>query len=193
MLINSLKAGKFLLTAGLLAVLVQGLWQLPELQDYLFPGHQLAVDLQSARMNCRKIEDDLKALRDRVDYLKWFLAHRGPDQKFSVNRMLSFPFSEFTRSLSPNFFWKVNVYLAQKTRVKGERRLRYLDALLHNIDLQLRQPSYLNSTAILPKHAAALSAMQQIQAFQHQCSVYNVKLNDLIEQLTSVENHGYKN
>ncbi len=190
--LNSWKAGKFLLTAGLLVVLVQGLWQLPDLQDYLFPGHQLAADLQSARRECRKIGDDLIALRDRVDYLKWFLAHRGPDQKVSVNRMLSFPFSEFIRSLSPNFFWKVNVYLAQKTRVKEERRLRYLDALLNNIDLQLRQPSCPKSTAILPKNAAALSALQQIQAFQHQWSVYNVKLNELIEQLAWVENHGYK-
>jgi hypothetical protein len=190
--LNSWKAGKFLLTAGLLAVLVQGLWQLPDLQDYLFPGHQLAAGLQSARRECRKIEDDLIALRDRVDYLKWFLAHRGPDQKVSVNRMLSFPFSEFIRSLSPNFFWKVNVYLAQKTRVKEERRLRYLDALLNNIDLQLRQPSCPNSTAILPKNVGARSALQQIQAFQHQWSVYNVKLNELIEQLALVENHGYK-
>jgi hypothetical protein len=193
MSLNSLKAGKFLLTAGLLVVLVQGLWQLPELQDYLYPGHQLAADLQSARMNCQKIEDDLITLGGRVDYLKWFLAHRGPDQKVSVNRMLSFPFSEFIRVLSPNFFWKANVYLAQKTRVKVERRLRYLEALLNNIDLQLRQPSCPNSTAILPKNAVALSALQQIQAFQHQWSVYNVKLNDLIKQLVLIENHGYKN
>jgi hypothetical protein len=193
MSLNSLKAGKFLLTAGLLLVLAQGLWQLPELQDYLFPGHQLAADLQSARINCRKIEDDLITLRGRVDYLKWFLAHGGPDQKVSVNRMFSFPLSEFIRSLSPNFFWKANVYLAQKTRVKVERRLRFLDALLNNIDLQLRQPSCPNSTVILPKNAVALSALQQIQAFQHQWSVYNVKLNDLIKQLVLIENQGYKN
>jgi hypothetical protein len=190
--LNSLKAGKFLLTAGLLLVLVQGLWQLPDLQDYFFPGHQLAADLQSASKECRKFEDDLIALRDRVDYLKWFLTHKSPHQKVSVNWMLSFPFSEFIRSLSPHLFWHVNVYLAQKTRVKEERRLRYLDALLNNIGWQLRQSSCPNSTAILPKNAG-LDARQQIQAFQHQWSVYNIKLNNLIEQLVWVENHGYKN
>jgi hypothetical protein len=188
--LNSIKAGKFLLIAGLLAVLIQGLWQLPDLQDYLFPGHQLAADLQSVRRECRKIEDDLIALKDRVDYLKWFLAHGGPDQKVSVNRTLSFPFSESIRSASPNFFWKVNVYLAQKTRVQGERRLRYLDALLNSLDFQLRQPSCPNST--LPKNALALNALQQTQAFRHQWSAYKVKLNKLIEQLTWLESHGYK-
>jgi hypothetical protein len=191
--LNSLKAGKVLLTAGLLIVLVQGLWQLPELQNYLFPGHQLATDLQSARRECRKIEVDLIILRDRVDYLKWFLAHRSADQKVSVNRMLSFPFSEFIRSFSPHFFWQVNVYLAQKTRVKEERRLRYLDALLNRIGSQLQQSSCPKSTEILPKNAASLNDLQQIQAFQHQWSVYNVKLNNLIEQLAWIENHGYKN
>jgi hypothetical protein len=190
--LNSIKAGKFLLTAGLLAVLVQGLWQLPDLQDYLFPGHQLAADLQSARKECRKIEDDLIALKDRVVYLKWFLAHKGPDQKVSVNWTLSFPFSESIRSTSPNFFWKVNVYLAQKTRVQEERRMRYLDALLKNLDLQLGLPSCPNSTAILPKNAIALNALQQTQALRHQWSACKVKLNKLIEQLTWLESHGYK-
>jgi hypothetical protein len=189
---NSWKIGKFLLTAGLLAVLVQGLWQFPELQDYLFPNHQLASDLHSSRRESRKIEEDLVRLAERVDYLKWFLAHNGADQKFSINRMLSFPFSECIRVLSPNFFWKVNTYLAQKTRVKEERRLRYLDALLNKIDLQLRQPSCPNSTAILPKNPAALRALQEIEAFRQQWSFYNVKLNKLIEQLISVESHGYK-
>jgi hypothetical protein len=190
--LNSWKTGKFLLTAGLLAVLVQGLWQLPELQDYLFPGHQLAADLQSANLECQKIEADLISLKDRIDYLKWFLAHRGLEQKFSVKRILSFPFSECIRVFSPNFFWKVNIYLAQKTRVKEERRLRYLEALLNKIDFQLRQPSCPNSAAILPKNPAALRALQQIQAFQHQWSVYNVKLHELIEQLTLVDSHSYK-
>lgn len=189
---NAWKTGKFLLTVGLLAVLVQGLWQLPELQDYLFPDHQLAADLQSARRESRKIEDDLIRLTDRVDYLKWFLAHKGSDQKFSINRVLSFPFSECIRVLSPNFFWKVNTYLAQKTRVKEERRLRYLEALLNKINLQLRQPSCPKSTATLPENPAALRALQQIQAFRQQSSFYNVKLNGLIEQLSRLENHGYK-
>jgi hypothetical protein len=190
--INSLKAGKLLLTAGLLVVLAQGLWELPELQDYTSPGYQLAADFQTAGIECRKIEADLIALRDRVNYIKWAMAQRGPYPKFSACRMFSFPFSEHIRAFSPHSFWRVNIYLAQKTRVREERRLQYLEALLNRIDLQLQQPYCPDRAAILPRNPAAPEAAQQVKAFQYQCSVYNVKLNDLIEQLTWVESHGYK-
>lgn len=190
--INSLKAGKVLLTAGLLLVLAQGLWELPELQDYLSPGYQLVADLQTVGGECRKIEADLIALRDRVNYLKWLMAQRGHHPKFSVNCMLCFSFSEPIRAFCLDFLWRVNIYLAQKTRVREERRLQYLDALLNRIDLQFQKPSGPNGPGILPENAAGLGAVQQVKTFQHQWSVYNITLNDLIEQLAWIEKHDYK-
>jgi len=190
---NSLRAGKFLLTAGLLIVLAQGLYQFPDLQDYLFPGSDVELSLHTANIESHKIEDGLLSLITRVDYLKWFMAHGGPDQKFSVHRMLSSPFSECIRPLSPRYCWQVNFYLAQKNRVQMERKLRYLDALLKNIDVNLRARSSHDNPASLPKKAAVFSSMNQIKQLQEQCMVYSSKLIEITKQLTWFENNGYKN
>jgi hypothetical protein len=193
MSMNSLRAGKFLLTAGLLLVLAQGLYQFPGLQDYLFPGSDVELSLRTAKIESHKIEAGLIALKTRVDYLKWFMAHEGRDQKFSMHRMLSFPFSECIRPLSPRYCWQVNFYLAQKNRVQMERKLRYLEAMLKNLDGNLRGRSSHDNPTILPKKAAVLSSMNQIQQLQGQCIVYSSKLIEITKQLNWFENNGYKN
>ena len=110
----------------------------------------------------------MTSLRERLDYLKWFLAHNGPKQKVSADRLLSFPFSESIRSLSPRYFWRSNIYLAQKSRVSVERKLKYLDAFLNYLDWSLGLQSSDKDTAILPRKPAELSPRQQIQEFQRQ-------------------------
>ena len=104
MSLNSLTVKKLLLTAGLLIVLGQGLWQLPELQDYLFPVDNEEFILQQASKECSRIENDLRTLNERVDYLKWFQAHNGPDQKVSADRLRAFPFSECHPAPGPEIF-----------------------------------------------------------------------------------------
>jgi len=193
MSLNSFTVKKFLLTAGLLLVLGQGLWQLPGLQDYLFPVENVELILSQASKECPLIKDDLIMLRARVDYLKWFQAHNGPDQKISADRLLSFPFSECIRPLAPRYFWHINIRLAQKTRVKVERNLRRLDALLKNIDGDFRVGLSHASPAIPAKPAAISGSMKQIQQFQNRCNEYNAKLMELTNQLTWLENNDYKN
>jgi len=192
MSLNFLKSGRFLLTAGLLVVLAQGLWEFPSLQDYFSPNQQLTSKLRSAREECRKIENDLTSLRERVDYLTWFLADNGPDQKFSAHRMLALPFSESLRCLSPEISWHFTMYLAKKTQVRLQNKLKLLEALLQNIDLSLRPRSPQPNTAILPKKPGGLGPFAQIQAIQGQWLVYNSKLSKLTEQLTHLANDGYQ-
>jgi hypothetical protein len=115
---NSLKAGKFFLIAGLLLVLAQGLWDFPGLQDYLFPGEQMEANLQVVSEECGKIEAGLTSLKSRMDYLNWFLVHRGAFQKVSLDRMLAFPFSESTRPLAPGYFWHSNMRPLRKSLEK---------------------------------------------------------------------------
>ena len=192
MSLNSFTVKKFLLTAGLLLVLCQGLWQLPELQDYLFPVENVELILSQASKESPIIEDDLIMLRARVDYLKWFQAHNGPDQKFSADRLLSFPISECIRPLAPRYFWHLNINLAHKTRLQAERKLRYLDALLKNIDGDFRVGSSHASPANPAKTAAESSSIKQIKQFQDQCIGYNAKLKELTNRLAWLENNGYK-
>jgi len=192
MSLNFLKSGRFLLTAGLLVVLAQGLWEFPSLQDYFFPDRQLTAKLQSARREGHKIEDDLTALRERIDYLKWFLAHNGPDQKFSADRMLAWPFSEPLRCLSPGYSWDFNLYLANQTQVRLQNKLKLLGALLQDLDLSVRTRSPQPNTAIRPKNPAGLSLFEQIQTFQSQRVLYNAELSNLTEQLTEVVKNGYQ-
>lgn len=192
MSLNSLTVKKFLLTAGLLAVLGQGLWQLPELQDYLFPiDHQKSI-LQQARKECLRIKNDLRTLDERVDYLTWFQAHDGPDQKVSADRLLAFPFSEAIRPLAPRFFWHTNIHLAHQNRLRVERRLRYLDGLFKNIDENSLVHHSQDSPAIPAKTAAVSGSMKQIQQFQDQCIDYNAKLMELTKQLAGLEDNGFK-
>jgi hypothetical protein len=192
MCLNFLKSGRFLLTAGLLAVLAQGLWEFPSLQDYLVPDQQMTAKLRSARGACHNIENDLTSLRERVDYLKWFLADNGPDQKFSAHRMLAWPFSEPLRCLSPGYSWDFNLYLAKQTQVHLQNKLKLLGALLQHIDLSLRARSPQPNTAILPKNPAGLSLFEQIQACQGQWLGYNAKLSKLTDQLTEVVKDGHQ-
>ena len=192
MSLNSVTVKKFLLTAGLLIVLGQGIWQLPELQDYLFPVENLELIFRRASKECPRIKDDLRTLNERVDYLKWFQAHNGPDQKVSADRLRAFPFSEAIRPLAPRYFWHTNIRLAHKNRLKVERKLRYLEGLLKNIDENSPVHPSQDSPAIPAKTAAVSSSMKQIQQFQDQLIHYNAKLMELTKQLARLENNGYK-
>ena len=131
-------------------------------------------------------------LRARVDYLKWFQAHNGPDQKVSADRLLAFPISECIRPLAPRFFWYTNIRLAHKTRVKVERKLRYLEGLLKNIDENSPIRPSQDSPAIPAKTAAVSNSMKQIKQLQDQLMEYNAKLMELTKQLARLENNGYQ-
>jgi hypothetical protein len=192
MSLNSVTVKKLLLTAGLLLVLGQGLWQLPEVQVYLFPVDHDELTLSRASKELPGIEGDLITLHERLDYLTWFQAHNGPDQKVSAVRLRAFPFSESIRSLAPGFFWHTNIRLAHQNRLKVERKLRYLEGLLKNIDENsLVHPSQ-PSPAIPAKTAAVSNSMKQIQQLQNQCMHYNGKLMELTKQLAWLENNVYK-
>jgi hypothetical protein len=192
MSLNPVTVKKFLLIAGLLIVISQGLWQLPELEDYLFPVENEKFILQQAGKECPRIEVDLRTLNERVDYLDWFQAHNGPDQKISTDRLLSFPFSECIRHLAPRYFWHTNIILAHKNRLKVERRLRHLGPLLKNIDGDFRVGASHASPAIPAKTAAESSSIKQIKQFQDQWIGYNAKLIELTKRLAWLENNGYK-
>ena len=192
MSLNSVTVKKFLLAAGLLIVLGQGLWQLPELQDYLFPVENEKFILQQASKECSRIKDDLRTLNERVDYLKWFQAHNGPDQKLSADRLRAFPFSEAIRPLAPGYFWHTNIRLAHKNRLKVERKLRYLEGLLKNIDENSPVRPSQAGPAIPAKTAAVSGSMKQIKQCQDQHIDYNAKLMELTKQLARIEDNGYK-
>jgi hypothetical protein len=192
MSLNSFKVKKLLLTGGLLIVLGQGVWQLPELQDYLFPVNNVESISRQARRECSRIKDDLRTLNERVDYLKWFQAHNAPDQRISKNRLLAFPFSECIRLLSPRYFWHTNIRLAHKNRLRVERKLRYLEAVLKNIDKNSPVHPAQNSPAIPAKSAAVSSSMKQIKQFKDQCRDYDAKLIELTKQLDKLEHDVYK-
>jgi len=189
---NSLKARKFFLIAGLLLVLAQGLWDFPGLQDYLFPGEQMGANLLVVREECGKIEAGLTSLQSRVDYLSWFLVHRGAVQKLSLDRMLAFPFSESIRPLSPGYFWQSNIYLAQKTRVNVERKIKYLGAFLQYLDANMRLRLSRQDTDKRPPPSGEVNRLQQIQEFQRRLGGYDARLKELRELLTWLENNGSK-
>ena len=192
MSLNSLSVKKFLLTAGLLIVLGQGLWKLPELQDYLFPVDNEEFIFQQARKECSRIKGDLRTLNESVDYLTWFQAHNGSDQRVSMDRLLAFPFSECIRPLAPSYFWQTNIRLAHKNRLRVERKLRYLEGLIKNIDTN--PPAHFSQVApAMPaKTAAVSSSMKQLQQFKDQYKDYNAKLMELTKQLAWLEDNGYK-
>jgi hypothetical protein len=192
MSLNSLKVKKLLLTAGLLLVLGQGLWQLPELQDYLSPVDNEQSMLRQASKECSRLKDDLGTLKARVDYLKWFQAHNGPDQKISAERLRAFPFSEAIRPLAPRYFWQTNIHLAHKNRLRVERKLRYIESLLKSLDGNFRMGPSHDSPAIPAKEPTVSSSIKQIQQFQDQCGDYNAKLIELTKQLAWLEDNGYK-
>jgi hypothetical protein len=192
MSLNSVTVKKLLLAAGLLIVLGQGLWQFPELQDYLFPVENLELIFWRASKECLLTKNDLRTLNVRVDYLKWFQAHNGPDQKISADRLRAFPFSECIRPLAPRYFWHTNIRLAHKNRLKVERKLRYLESLLKNIDENSPVHPSQAGPAIPAKSAAVSSSMKQIKQFQDQLIDYNAKLMELTKQLVQLENNGYK-
>jgi hypothetical protein len=192
MCLSFLKSGRFLLTAGLLTVLAQGLWEFPSFQDYLVPGQHITSQLRSVGRECRNIETDLTSLQERVDYLEWFLADNGPDQKFSAHRLLALPFSESLRCLSPEISWHFTMFLAKKNRVRLQNKLKLLGALLNHIDLSLRPQSPRPDTAIRAKNPDGLSPVEQIQAFQGKWLGYNSQLSQLTEQLTGLANDNHQ-
>ena len=183
MSLNTLTIKKFLLIAGLLIVVGQGLWQLPELQDYLFPVDHEALLVSRASKECASIKGDVKTLTARVNYLQWFQAHNGPEAKISADRWRAFPFSESIRSLAPRSVWDANIRLAHKNRLKVERELLYLEALINNMDENPRVHSSHASPANPAKPAALSISTKLVQQFQEQRLHYNAELMELTKQL----------
>lgn len=175
-----LKNGRFLLTAGLLVVLVQGLWQLPDLQDYFFPDNYWELKARTIRRESWNIQNDLTSLRLRIGYLEWFLSHRGALQSFSMKRMLHFPISECIRLDSPKFFWSLNIYLAYQTKVKIERKLKNLDALSNNIPSNKKQ-QFLYITILLND-----------KEFDKKVTSYNDELDTLTTKLDKISKVSYQ-
>lgn len=182
MSVNSRKIGRFLLTAGLLVVLAQGLWQLPDLQDYFSPDNHWELDLLTLNNESYKIEDGLKSLRLRVDYLKWFLEHRDPAQPVSMDWMVHFPFFECIRPLSPKFFWNLNIYLAYKNQVQVQRKLKYIDALVKYIKLNKKQQFSPNLNELLLNY----------DEFQRLFITFHSELIKLEEQLQQLNTNSCK-
>ena len=173
-------------------VLGQGLWQLPELHDHFFPVDHEKLLLQQASKEISRIKIELQTFSERLDYLKWFQAYNGPDPSLSRDRLLAFYFSEPIRLLSPNYFWQVNIRLAQKTRLKVARRLWYLKGLLNNLDQLPPAPPSQAGIAIPAPMASVSNSMKQIQQFKNQSKYYNAELIELSKQLAWLENNHYK-
>jgi hypothetical protein len=180
--ISSSKLGKFLLTAGLLVILAQGLWQLPAIQDHFFPGNQWELDLMYIHNESWKIKNRLTALKLRLDYLNWLLVHRETPQAFSMDWMVDFPFSESIRLLSPKFICNFNIFLAHRDRSQIQRKLTYIDALVNYIQLHKIQTFsvYLNEI-LLNK-----------DEFQREFAIYNREITKLGEQLMDPQNNPCK-
>ena len=181
MSVKSTKIWRFFLTAGLLAVVVQGLWQLPDFQDYFFPDNYWVLKVQAVDNEDWLIKDGLASLRDRIDYLEWTLAHRQSPQGFSVDWMLHLPFSECIRAFSPTFAWNMNMYLAYKTQVMVQRKLKNLDALAKNIPLNKKQE-------FLFKHNNIILDNKE---FEKRFTKYNNDLNTLTNQLEQLSKIAY--
>jgi hypothetical protein len=192
MFLNSSTFKKLLLTAGLLIVLGQGIWQLPELQDYLSPVDNVDFIFQQASKESARIKDDLGTLYERVNYLKWFQAQNGPDQRVSTDRLRAFPFSEAIRPLAPRYFWQANIHLAQKNRLRVERKLLFLQGLLKNMDKNPAVNPSQVGPAIPAKTAAVSISVKKIQQLHGQYIQYNAELIELTKQLVRLENNGYK-
>ena len=172
---------RLFLTAGLVAIMVQGLWQLPDFQDYFFPDNYWAVKVQAVNNEDWHIRDGLSALQCRIDYLEWSLAHKQSPQGLSVDWMLHLPISECIRAVSPKFAWNINMYLASKTQVKVERKLKNLDALFHNIPFNKKQQFLRNYN----------DELLDDKEFKKKVTSYNDELDMLKNKLDKLTNVSY--
>jgi hypothetical protein len=182
MFLNYSKAGKFLLTAGLLAVLAQGLWQLPTLQDYLFPGNQWDSNLLLLKNESWRTGDRLTSLKLRIDYLEWSLRQKDAPPRLSGDWLVSFPFSEGIRLFSPEFFWHTNIYLASRNLVQVRRKLNYLDALSKYIQSNNKQEFSHNPQKMLGNY----------EEFQLRFTLYNRELNKLDDKIEQLSNKSWQ-
>jgi hypothetical protein len=176
MLVKSLRLRKFLLTAGLLAVLLQGLWRLPVFQDYFFTDNYWESKLEAVNNEDRLIRNGLKDLKLRIVYLTWCLAHKTSHQGITADWMLHFPFSESIRSFSPRFAWHINVYLASKTKVQVQRDLKNLDALVRSIPVNIKEKFYHEYNNKLLNDNGFI---QRFTAYNNQLINYDSELNKL--------------
>lgn len=181
MFVKSTKIRRFFLTAGLVAVMVQGLWQLPDFQDYFFPDNYWAVKVQAVNNEDWHIRDGLPSLQYRIDYLEWSLAHRQSPQAFSVDWMLHLPFSECIRAFSPKFAWNINMYLAYKTQVKVQRKLKNLEALFNNIPSNKKQQFMRNRN----------DELMNDKEFEKKITSYNEELDKLKNKLDELSKVSY--
>ncbi len=186
MALKSMTAWKFILPAGLLLVLVQGLLQVAEFQDYLFPGKHFRSELEAVGDKCLLMETDLISLRGRVQDLEAFLASQTPDRRPSGASLVLSPWSEGVRFFFPKFFWNVNIYQAKRTRVKVERNVRYVDSMLNN--LELMKPKF-------PQNSARQFSLNhgpdfQIQKIRARCQFCASEVKRLSEKLNSLVERG---
>jgi hypothetical protein len=176
------KNRKLLLTAGLLIILAQGLWELPLLQSYLYPVKPMRLILRSARREFNKMELDLGGLTARVAYLNWINAAPGRSPSFSRRWLLTFPLSECLRPLFPGYLRQANLFLAKKNRAKVERKLRYLDAFLNNVDAMVA--GMCPAGAALSAQKATAPIREKVQQFHRRLTASLTELQSSTRQLT---------
>ena len=86
-------------------------------------------------------------------------------------------------------FLEVNFFLAKKGKVKVERKLKYFDAVMHHIDVNIKKMPPCDRTDPLAKRFSEMSPLEQNQEFHRQMLLYDRALNELTDQLTLLENN----
>jgi hypothetical protein len=176
--------GKWLLTASLLVVAVQGVFHLYEVQSVFFPGVYHATELNLINKESIKIENTLQNLKVLLDKLQSLCPIPAQGQAAPSGSGSSASVQGEARGLVPA--WEYTLYLAKKQRVNAARKLNYIDVILKSMQRSLRAQLSDNSKASMQKPEIE-KTLRQIRQERAHWRIYDDRLNKLSQTLVKLE------
>jgi hypothetical protein len=187
--LNPSNWGKLLLAAGLLLVFVQGLLQLYEVQNFLFPGEYQAAKLNLFKKEYLKIDQGLTSLQDQLAVLTKMQKARATSDAVPASRPVSpvpSPLLAAGGRCYPDSTWQAAIHAAKKKRVYAARKLNHLGLILPSMqrDLESRLSGIgSESSAGKPWIEKTLQKIRESRALWQ---TYEDKLNDLSINLDKI-------
>jgi hypothetical protein len=172
---------KLLLAAGLLLTSVLGLMQLPEVQNFFFPGRYHEIKLRLIKKEYAKVNQGLASLHDQLGILTKLQARWGQPDLAPSSRPLSGPTSLLPApgpmgQADPS--WQAAIHAAKKKQVYVARKLNHLRLILESMQRDLEAELSGIGPGVTERKSAINEFLQQSQKIQALWQTYHDNLDN---------------
>jgi hypothetical protein len=179
--LNLSNLAKWLLTAGLLLVCVQGMLQLYEVQNFFFPNKYYEIKLNLIKKESPKISQGLTSLQNQLTMLSRLQELRAQRDPAPASRPLcdfASPQAAVGALCNSDSSWQAAIHAAKKKHVYVARKLNYLRLILQSLHRNLEAKLLNIGPGASVRKSGVEETLRQIQEIQAPWQGYNNNLDN---------------